>query len=46
MLIGSQFGEPLIMWSALIASAVLAGALILIVGFVQRLADGRMGARE
>ncbi len=46
MLIGSQFGEPMIMWSALIASAVLAGALILIVGFVQRLADRRMGVRE
>ena len=46
MLIGSQFGEPMIMWAALIASAVLAGALILIVGFVQRLADRRMGVRE
>ncbi len=46
MLIGSQFGEPMIMWSALIASAVLAGALILIVGWVQRLADHRMGVRE
>ena len=46
MLIGSQFGEPMIMWAALIASAVLAGALILIVGFVQRLANRRMGVRE
>ena len=34
------------MWAALIASAVLAGALILIVGWVQRLADRRMGVRE
>ena len=46
MLIGSQFGEPMIMWSALIASAVLAGALILIVGWLQALADRRMGVRE
>jgi NitT/TauT family transport system permease protein len=46
MLIGSQFGEPLIMWSALVAAAVLAGALILIVGQVQRVADRRMGVRE
>ena len=43
MLIGSQFGQPLIMWAALIAAAVLAGGLILIVGQVQRLADRRMG---
>jgi NitT/TauT family transport system permease protein len=46
MLIGSQFGEPLIMWSALVAAAVLAGALILIVGLVQRLAQRRMGVQE
>ena len=43
MLIGSQFGQPLIMWAALIAAAVLAGGLILIVGTAQRLADARMG---
>jgi NitT/TauT family transport system permease protein len=46
MLIGSQFGEPLIMWSALVAAAVLAGALILIVGLVQGLAQRRMGVQE
>ena len=43
MLIGSQFGEPLIMWSALVASAVLAGALILIVGWIERALRRRMG---
>ncbi|WP_343079516.1 ABC transporter permease [Ostreiculturibacter nitratireducens] len=43
MLIGSQFGQPLIMWAALIAAAVLAGALILVVGLLQRLAERRMG---
>lgn len=43
MLIGSQFGQPLIMWAALIAAAVLAGGLILVVGLVQWLAERRMG---
>ena len=43
MLIGSQFGEPLIMWSALFAAAILAGMLIVGVGFVERLARKRMG---
>lgn len=43
MLIGSQFGQPLIMWAALFAAAILAGGLILIVGAIQRAADRRMG---
>jgi len=43
MLIGSQFGEPLIMWAALFAAAILAGLLIVVVGFVERLARRRMG---
>lgn len=45
MLIGSQFGEPLIMWAALVAAAVLAGMLILIVGGVERWLRRRMGVR-
>ena len=45
MLIGSQFGEPLIMWSALFAAAILAGVLILIVGQAERVAGRRMGVR-
>jgi NitT/TauT family transport system permease protein len=45
MLIGSQFGEPLIMWSALFAAALLAGGLIVIVGGIERLANTRMGVR-
>jgi NitT/TauT family transport system permease protein len=36
MLIGSQFGEPLIMWSALFAAAILAGLLIVAVGLLER----------
>ena len=43
MLIGSQFGDPLIMWSALFAAAILAGLLIVAVGFVERIARARMG---
>jgi NitT/TauT family transport system permease protein len=43
MLIGSQFGEPLIMWAALFAAALLAGGLIVIVGQLERLARRRMG---
>jgi len=43
MLIGSQFGQPLIMWAALFAATILAGALILVVGVIQRAADRRMG---
>lgn len=45
MLIGSQFGEPLIMWAALFAAALLAGILILAVGLIERLANARMGVR-
>lgn len=44
MLVGSQFGEPLMMWAGLIASAILAGALIVIVGAVERMMRRRLGA--
>ncbi len=44
MLIGSQFGEPLIMWAALFAATILAGGLIVVVGWVERKAKRRMGA--
>jgi NitT/TauT family transport system permease protein len=43
MLIGSQFGEPLIMWAALFAAAILAGGLILVVGWVEGRLRARMG---
>ena len=46
MLIGSQFGQPLIMWAALFAAAILAGMLILVVGVIQRAADRRMGGTQ
>lgn len=43
MLIGSQFGEPMIMWSALFGAAILAGLLIVTVGLIEGLAKKRMG---
>ncbi len=45
MLIGSQFGEPLIMWAALFAAAILAGGLIVVVGLLERVLTARMGVR-
>jgi NitT/TauT family transport system permease protein len=46
MLIGSQFGQPLIMWSALFAAAILAAGLIVIVGLIERGLARRMGVRQ
>lgn len=43
ILIGDQFGNPLMIWSALIAAACLAGALVSIVAVLQALALQRMG---
>jgi NitT/TauT family transport system permease protein len=43
MLVGSQFGRPLDMWSALFAAALLAGGLILVVGVIERALRRRMG---
>jgi NitT/TauT family transport system permease protein len=45
MLVASQFGQPLLMWASLFASAILAGGLILVVGGLERVALRRMGAR-
>lgn len=45
MLVASQFGQPLLMWASLFAAAIVAGALILIVGALERLAVRRMGVR-
>ena len=43
MLVGSQFGEPMIMWAALFATAILAGLLIVLVGGIERLMSRRLG---
>lgn len=45
MLVASQFGQPLLMWASLFAAAIAAGGLILVVGFLQRLVDSRLGVR-
>ena len=45
MLIGSQFGSPIIVWAALFAAAILAGMLILLVRFLEALVIRRMGVR-
>ncbi|WP_238367613.1 ABC transporter permease [Mesobacterium pallidum] len=46
MLIGSQFGNPMIMWSALFAAAILAAGLIWIVGGIEKLANRMMGGQR
>lgn len=46
MLIGSQFGSPIIVWAALIAAAVLAGVLILVVRWAEAVVVGRMGEQK
>ncbi|MEL7116314.1 MAG: ABC transporter permease, partial [Pseudomonadota bacterium] len=43
ILIGDQFGNPLMVWSALIAAAVCAGGLVSIVSIVQGITLKRMG---
>ena len=45
MLIGSQFGSPIIVWAALFAAAILAGGLILLVRLAESLINTRMGVR-
>ncbi len=46
ILIGDQFGQPIQIWAALSAAAILAGALIAIVGLLQRLTLKRMGMAQ
>ena len=45
MLIGSQFGQPLIMWAALVAASVLAAGLILVVTVIEKGLSRAMGVR-
>ena len=45
MLIGSQFGSPIIVWAALFAAAIMAGALILVVRVLEEAVVRRMGVR-
>ncbi|MGC8203968.1 ABC transporter permease [Aliiroseovarius sp. PTFE2010] len=43
MLIGSQFGEPMIMWTALFAASILAAGLIWAVGLIEAGLRRRLG---
>lgn len=43
ILIGDQFGTPLAIWSALFAAAILAGALVTLIGWLQAVTLRRMG---
>jgi NitT/TauT family transport system permease protein len=43
ILIGDQFGTPLAIWAALLAAAVLAGALVTLLDLAQRITLKRMG---
>ncbi len=43
ILVGDQFGPPIRIWSALIVAALLAGALVTIVGVLQKITLKRMG---
>lgn len=45
MLVGSQFGSPIMVWAALFAAAILGGVLILVVRLAEGLVVGRMGVR-
>jgi NitT/TauT family transport system permease protein len=45
MLVGSQFGSPIMVWAALIAAAILAGVLILVVRLAETLVLRSMGMR-
>ncbi len=46
ILIGDQFGNPLAIWAALFAAAILAGCLVTLVGAVQGAVSRRMGAER
>jgi len=43
ILIGDQFGNPLAIWAALFAAAILAGVLVTLLGWTQRVVLRRMG---
>ncbi len=46
ILIGDQFGTPLVIWSSLFMAALLAGILVSIIGILQKITLHRMGMRS
>ncbi|MFK7753942.1 MAG: ABC transporter permease [Sedimentitalea sp.] len=45
MLVGDQYGQPLVAWAALFAAAIAAAGLVGIVAIIERVALARMGMR-
>jgi len=45
LLAGSYYGQTIQIWSALLTASLLAGALIVAVGLIERLTSRRLGAR-
>lgn len=45
LLAGSYYGQTIQIWSALLTAALLAGALIALVGLAERMTNKRLGAR-
>lgn len=45
ILIGDQFGTPIKIWSALAATAILAGALVATLSLLERMVSSRFGGR-
>jgi NitT/TauT family transport system permease protein len=45
LLAGSYYGQTVQIWSALLAAAILAGALIALVGLAERVTNARLGVR-
>ena len=46
ILIGDQFGNPMQIWAALFAAAILAGGLVTLIGVIQTLVLRRMGMEQ
>jgi NitT/TauT family transport system permease protein len=45
LLIGAYYSQSIQIWSALVVGSVLAALLVTVVGIIERLVTGRMGAR-
>jgi NitT/TauT family transport system permease protein len=46
LLAGSYYGQTVQIWSALFAAALLAAALVALLGVIERVLLGRMGVRS
>jgi NitT/TauT family transport system permease protein len=46
LLTGSYYGQTIQIWSALLMAALLGCILVLLIGFTERVTQGRMGARS